>query len=325
MSEKSLKKSNISDLVRPSVIIRELLHLAKQNTFEVRASDVSLIFPNYNEEKADILVYPLPNSDLYNLIIWNKGHGFEQQELRSANDKDKSFGQIGRALAHEVKNPLAGIRGAAQLLMLDAAEDQKPLAKLIIDETDRIHRLIDRVESLGLDAPVPKTPINIHSVLERVVKLAENGFASNLNISRQFDVSLPKVLGDSDRLTQILLNLAKNAAEAANEKGEAGQIIFSTAYKHGYKIRNSNGERSHLPIEISIADNGYGIPDELRNFLFDPFVTTKSEGSGLGLALVRKMVAAHSGVVEFETQPGKTIFKVRLPAANTDTGEGNYE
>lgn len=320
-SDKVLKRSNLFEIVKPSAVIKSLIERAIDTGVSASALEVNLLGPNLVELEADIMVSPTNVDGQLSLIFWPRNTASGLNSQRNANEKDKSFGQIGRALAHEVKNPLAGIRGAAQLLMLDANENQKPLAKLIIEETDRVHRLMDRVESLGLDTKVPLKPLNIHSILERVVQLAENGFAADLNISRQFDVSLPNIMGEPDRLTQIFLNLAKNAAEAAKEKGSAGQIIFSTAYRHGQKLRRGEGESSLLPIEIAISDNGFGISDELRNFVFDPFVTTKAEGSGLGLALVRKMVAAHNGVVEFESQPGRTIFKVRLPRAPTDIGE----
>lgn len=319
ISLKSMKRLGLFDLIKPSVAIKASIEKVRQSGLNINAGDIDFITPNLIEISTDIAISPYEKGVI--LLFWPKTHAVELMERRSANEKDRSFGQIGRALAHEVKNPLAGIRGAAQLLMLDANSEQKPLARLIIEETDRVHRLMDRVESLGLDEPVPLKSINIHTIIERVIQLAQNGFATNLNISREFDVSLPPVLGEQDRLTQILLNLAKNAAEAANEKGNDGRIIFATRYRHGHKIINGNNEALSLPIEVSITDNGYGIATELRNLVFDPFVTTKSEGSGLGLALVRKMVAAHGGVVELDCQPGKTCFKVRLPMANEGTGK----
>lgn len=321
VSLKFMKRNGLFEIIKPSLTIKSLIEKVFKTGLGVSAGDVNFITPALQEVVADISVGKNWQSDECVIIFWPRSHAAEVLERKSAKEKDKSFGQIGRALAHEVKNPLAGIRGAAQLLMLDAPNSQKPLAKLIIEETDRVHRLIDRVESLGSDDEVPLRALNIHSIIDRVIQLAQNGFASGLNISREFDVSLPPVLGEPDRLTQIFLNLAKNAAEAANEKGSAGRIIFSTRYRHGQKIINGDNSSLSLPIEISVADNGYGIAQELRNQVFDPFVTTKNEGSGLGLSLVRKMVAAHGGVVELECQPGKTIFKVRLMVAQEAFGE----
>lgn len=314
-SQKSMVGKNAFEIIRAEESLRTLVRKSEQTSSVITSYDVELIDGNLKSYKADITVYPSQTPNLFNIMFWIKGLSDNIIEKKSDSEKSKSFGQIGRALAHEVKNPLAGIRGAAQLLMLDASPDQKPLAKLIIDETDRVHRLIDRVESLGIDAPVGLEPINIHSIIDRVAKLAESGFASELHISRQYDVSLPLIMGEHDRLTQVFLNLAKNASEAAKEKGVKGQIIFKTSYRHSRKLRNNEIENAHLPIEVSITDNGYGVPDELRNVIFDPFVTTKSEGNGLGLALVRKMVTAMGGTVDFESQPGRTVFRVRLQQA----------
>jgi two-component system, NtrC family, nitrogen regulation sensor histidine kinase GlnL len=321
VSLKAMKRIGLFEFVKPSLAVKSLIEKVAKTGIGVSAGDVNFITPSMKEIVADISVGKNWQSEEYVVVFWPRNHAAEAMERKSANEKDKSFGQIGRALAHEVKNPLAGIRGAAQLLMLDAASSQKPLAKLIIEETDRVHRLIDRVESLGAEEEIPLKAMNVHSVIDRVIQLAQNGFASDLNISREFDVSLPPVLGEADRLTQVFLNLAKNASEAAREKGSSGRISFVTRYRHGYKIINSKNKTLSLPIEISVIDNGYGINEELRSLVFDPFVTTKSEGSGLGLALVRKMVAAMGGDIELDCQPGKTIFKVRLMVAQEAFGE----
>ena len=314
-SKKSMIGKNLFEIIRSEESLRTLVKKAESSNSVITSYDIEIIDANLNSFKSDITIYPSVASGLFNVMFWVKSLSENIIEKKSDNEKSKSFGQIGRALAHEVKNPLAGIIGAAQLLMLDASNEQKPLAKLIIDETDRVHRLIDRVESLGIDNAVELEPINIHSIIDRVAQLAENGFASELHISRQYDVSLPLIMGERDRLTQVFLNLAKNAAEAANEKGAKGQVIFATSYRHSRKLRNNEIENPHLPIEVSITDNGFGVPDDLRNVIFDPFVTTKSEGNGLGLALVRKMVTALGGTVDFESQPGRTCFRVRLQQA----------
>lgn len=313
VSLKTMQKNTIFDLVRPHSKIRGIFDRIRQSGIDTFFGEISFISPNLNEVISELIVARRDDPKELLMVFWPRSNAAEVIARRNEKDKDRSIGQIGRALAHEVKNPLLGIRGAAQLLMLDAKPSQKPLAKLIIDETDRVHRLIDRVESLGLDEPISTQPLNIHLILDRVVQLAKNGFAANLNIAREYDVSLPNVKGEADRLTQIFLNLAKNAAEAANEKGSAGRIIFSTRYRHGHKYIDENNQTFSLPIEVSVTDNGFGINNELKDIVFDPFVTTKAEGSGLGLALVRKMVVALGGIIEVSSEPGKTSFKVRLP------------
>ncbi len=222
---------------------------------------------------------------------------------------------LGQMLAHEVKNPLAGIRGAAQLLKLGAKADDIPLAQLIIDETDRIKRLINRMEAFGGENPPERSPVNIHRVLDRVRALAANGVAGDLTMREHYDPSLPEAWGEEDQLIQVFLNLTKNAAEAAHARGDGrGEIAISTAYRHGVKIRGADGGLiGGAPLEIKVADNGAGVPARIRDHLFEPFVSSKAQGVGLGLALVAKVVAGHGGMIDFESEPGRTVFRVLLP------------
>lgn len=229
----------------------------------------------------------------------------------------RSITAMAAMLAHEVKNPLSGIRGAAQLLEQDADEPGRQLTRLICDETDRIVALLDRMDSFSDHRPIEREAVNIHEILERVRKLAQSGFARHARFIEEYDPSLPPVHGNRDLLVQVFLNIVKNAAEAV--PGADGEIVLTTAYRHGLRLAGPGGEgRRHLPLMVAVADNGAGIPEDMRPYLFDPFVTTKRNGTGLGLALVAKVIGDHGGVIEFDSQPRRTVFRVFLPVVAQD-------
>lgn len=235
----------------------------------------------------------------------------------SHRNSARSVGAMAAMLAHEVKNPLSGIRGAAQLLEGSVEPDDRSLTRLICEETDRICALVDRMDVFSDQRPLERGAVNIHIVLERVKQLAQNGFAKHVNIIENYDPSLPPVDGNRDLLVQIFLNLIKNAAEAVPVKG--GEIVLSTAYQHGVRFALPGSVAvKQLPLVVTVQDNGPGIPEALQSSLFDAFVTTKAKGTGLGLALVAKMVDDHGGIIEFDSQPGKTMFRVMLPMARSE-------
>ncbi len=219
-------------------------------------------------------------------------------------------GMVG-VLAHEVKNPLSGIRGAAQLLESHARAEDRTLTRLIRDETDRINALIERMEMFSEQQP-DRGAVNIHEVLDRVRSLARTGFARHARVLERYDPSLPQVLGNRDQLIQVFLNLLKNAGEAVAAEG--GEIVLATSYHHGIWLAQPGVKRRvHLPIRISVEDNGSGVPEDMRAYLFDPFVSTKVGGQGLGLALAAKIVADHDGMIELGHRPRGAAFHVLLP------------
>ena len=232
----------------------------------------------------------------------------------------RSVAGMAAILAHEVKNPLSGIRGAAQLLESSVAEADRELTVLIRDEADRIRDLVDRMEAFG-EKPVQYGPVNIHRVLEHVRRLAQTGFASSIRFVELYDPSLPPVHGNRDQLVQVLLNLVKNAAEAIVQGNvQHGEIQLVTGFQQGVRLAVPGTDaRRHLPLFVAVRDNGPGIPDDIRPFLFDAFVSGKPSGSGLGLALVAKIISDHGGLVEVESRPGRTEFRLMLPMVDEES------
>jgi two-component system nitrogen regulation sensor histidine kinase GlnL len=301
----------------PGSALVSLLNRAIEENARVRERGVEINLFGLPPFEADGAAAPLGDGAvLLTLHVRTGALGAERSGFEAAGLR--SIVGLGRMLAHEIKNPLAGIRGAAQLLKTGAKTDDVPLAQLIVDETDRVRRLVDRMEAFSDDAPPLRNAINIHEVLNRVRALAANGVADGLGMREQYDPSLPPALGDEDQLIQIFLNLVKNAAEAAHARGDGrGEIAIFTAFRHGVRVRSAKGQALRgAPLEVRVMDNGPGVPGHLRESLFQPFVTTKAHGVGLGLALVAKLVAAHGGLIDFESEPGRTMFRVLLPIAS---------
>jgi len=229
--------------------------------------------------------------------------------------KSAAKSAIGMAemLAHEIKNPLAGITGAAQLLSMGLDPDELELTDLIVAESRRIVKLLEQVEQFGnLTAP-EFSPVNLHDVLDRARRSALLGFGAQMKIVEDYDPSLPLALGDKDQLLQVILNLLKNASEAAGEGG--GTIRLHSYFEHSFRLRRADGSGQSLPLQIEIIDDGPGLPEHIKGDVFDPFVSGRENGTGLGLALVSKIISEHGGWISVTSVPGNTVFRISLSRA----------
>ena len=235
----------------------------------------------------------------------------------------RSVSALAAVLAHEIKNPLSGIRGAAQLLESERTDGDRTLTQLICAESDRICKLVDRMEIFGDERPLQREPVNIHDVLDHVKQIARTGFARQIKIVENYDPSLPPVPGNRDKLIQVFLNLIKNAAEAIGADRADGQITLTTSFRPGVRLSVPGSQaRVSLPLEIAVEDNGAGVPSDLMPHLFDPFVTTKPSGTGLGLALVAKIIGDHGGIIECDSRPRQTVFRALMPMADNEAQAG---
>ena len=315
VSVPQLAQMQLSDLLPLDNPLFMLIEQVRTTGVTVSDHELTLESPRLNKPGISVQGSPLPEEEGAVLLVLQDVSAMRTLDRQLAfRGAARSVTGMAAILAHEVKNPLSGIRGAAQLLEASVEEPDRELAVLIRDEADRIRDLIDRMEVFS-EKPIARGAVNIHRVLEHVRMLAQSGFAAHIRFIEHYDPSLPPVWGNRDQLIQVVLNLVKNAAEAVTGPDTRNpEITLTTGFHHGVRVAVPGASRRvDLPLLVSVRDNGPGIPEDIRPYLFDPFISTKPSGSGLGLALVAKIVGDHGGLIEVENRPGRTEFRLHLP------------
>lgn len=291
----------------------------------VSAREISVVVPGQGTRQLDVTVTPIVDEPGWQMLTL---HDTNTEALGEAdNGPDNAVLRAPEILAHEIKNPLAGIRGAAQLIGRKLGEKDRALTGLIAEEVDRIAKLIDEMQTLSRRTTAPVEPCNLHEAARRAVAVmgaaggvgitGGTGVKGEVRIEEEFDPSLPPVLGSPDGLVQVLINLIANAREACRDAARP-RVIVRTRFASGLQLHAGRaGKPVRLPIELRVSDNGPGVDPAMREHIFEPFVTTKKTGQGLGLALVRKLVRDMNGRISHERDEAKglTHFRLHLPMA----------
>lgn len=325
MSEAQLERSHVKDLLPFGSPVLSVIEDARRRKSVVNEYRIDVGTPRIGPDRiVDVNAIPLlPTAENVVIMLQERTIADKMDRQLTHRGAARSVTALGAMLAHEIKNPLSGIRGAAQLLEPELGDDERALTRLICDETDRIVKLVDRFEVFTDERPAEREAVNIHYVLDHVKRIAQAGFARHIRFVETYDPSLPPVNANRDQLIQIFLNLVKNAAEAIGPDAVEGEIELSTAFRPGVRLRVAGSAQPvALPLEFCVRDNGPGVPPELLDHLFDPFVTNKPSGTGLGLALVAKIVGDHGGIIECESHPRRTTFRVLMPMFSPRDGRG---
>ena len=310
-SSKSLKNRSIWELINIGASLEESYKKVKKFNSPLFVTDVKVGANGREPIPCNIQIAPIIGHDGSTiLLIAPREIAGRISQSKSVKAAAKSAIGMAEMLAHEIKNPLAGITGAAQLLSMGLSTADLEITDLIVAETRRILTLLEQVEQFGNLKPIAPKPLNIHDVIDRARRSAQLGFSAHINFKEEYDPSLPLVYGDPDQLLQVFLNLIKNASEAQPNNGN---IKLRTYFEHSYKLRRADGSGHSMPIQVEVMDNGPGVSEDIRDEIFDPFVSGRNNGTGLGLALTSKIISDHNGLISLDSKPGNTVFRISLP------------
>ena len=310
-SRKSLLNKPIWSQVAIGESVENAFEKARKQGTPLFVNDIDVGARQRAPLQCGVQIAPVHGHDGYMLLMVSPRElAGRMTQTQSAKSAAQSAIGMAEMLAHEIKNPLAGITGAAQLLSMNLAPEDLELTDLIVSESRRIVKLLEQVEQFGNLSEPDFREVNLHDVLDRARRSALLGFGSEMKIVEKYDPSLPVAWGDPDQLLQVVLNLLKNASEAAGAKG--GTITIRTFYEHSFRLRRSDGTGRLLPLQIEISDDGPGLPDKIKDDIFEPFVSGRENGTGLGLALVSKIISDHNGWISVRSEPGNTVFRLSL-------------
>jgi two-component system nitrogen regulation sensor histidine kinase GlnL len=313
-SAKAVRGVPVWDQIAVNDPLERAFERARESGTPLFVNDVDVGSGQRAPMQSDLQIAPLIGNPGHMILMISPrelaGRMTQNQSVKSAA---KSAIGMAEMLAHEIKNPLAGITGAAQLLSMNLDPKDLELTDLIVEESRRIVKLLGQVEQFGNLTTPDFRAVNIHDVLDRARRSALLGFGAHMKIIEDYDPSLPLAKGDPDQLLQVVLNLLKNASEAAAASG--GTIRLHSYFEHSFRLRRADGSGQSLPLQIEVIDDGPGLPEQIRTDVFEPFVSGRENGTGLGLALVSKIISDHGGWISVSSVPGRTVFRISLPRA----------
>lgn len=307
-SERAMYRKPLSEVLFHDSMVFGLIDKALALNGDVSAPGIPISGPGLSTRNVvDMRLRPLPDGSLVIAMT-------ESSDTAIVHNNPAGVAAFGRILGHEVKNPLAGISGAAQLLSRNARDDQSAMIEIIQSETRRIERLVSRLSAFELFSAPAKEPLNIHELLDRVVAAEEAAHEGRVSIVRLYDPSLPDIMADQDHLHEAVQNILRNSVEATLAYTQNPQIQVETAFETSFAIAGKDGsKRLGRAIRVTIEDNGPGVPPEKKARMFDMFMSSKSGGRGLGLSVVNEIISAHNGRIKVDSKPGLTRFSIYLP------------